>query len=88
LGKRESETQTTKPLASFRGSDFDVVFFVGGLGAMGDFPTSDAVAVVGKDVYKSGGIVAAVCHGLSIEESRRLQQVIIVTPTWSLAVSA
>jgi len=56
-------TQTTKPLASFRGSDFDVVFFVGGLGAMDDFPTSDAVAVVGKDVYKSGGIVAAVCHG-------------------------
>jgi putative intracellular protease/amidase len=53
----------TKPLSSFNGKDFDLVFFVGGFGTMDDFPTSDAVKKIGAEVYENGGNLAAVCHG-------------------------
>ena len=32
---------------------------------MWDFPGSIALAAVGRDIYESGGVVAAVCHGPS-----------------------
>lgn len=53
----------TRALAEVKADDYDAVFFVGGHGAMWDFPTAPAVTAVGREVYESGGIVAAVCHG-------------------------
>ncbi len=50
-------------LSTFKGSDFKVVFFVGGFGTMHDFPQSSDVSRVGVECYESGGIVSAVCHG-------------------------
>ena len=44
---------------------YDAVVLVGGHGTMWDFPSSTALAAVGRDIYESGGVVAAVCHGPS-----------------------
>src|SRR6478736_1292513 len=46
-------------------SEYDAVVLVGGHGTMWDFPGSTALAAVGRDIYESGGVVAAVCHGPS-----------------------
>jgi putative intracellular protease/amidase len=42
---------------------FDVVFFVGGHGAMWDFPNNLSLERLGAAVFERGGVVAAVCHG-------------------------
>lgn len=58
-----AQLRDTASLAEVDASGYDIVFFVGGHGAMWDFPTSPEVARVGREVYESGGVVAAVCHG-------------------------
>ncbi len=42
---------------------FDAVLYIGGHGAMWDFPGNQAVARIGAHIYDAGGVVAAVCHG-------------------------
>ncbi|MFJ2555326.1 MULTISPECIES: type 1 glutamine amidotransferase domain-containing protein [unclassified Streptomyces] len=39
------------------------VFFVGGHGTMWDFRGHRALHTLGRVVYESGGVVAAICHG-------------------------
>jgi putative intracellular protease/amidase len=56
-------TESTAALSTFKGTDFDVVFFVGGFGVMLDFPFSADVDRVGREAYENGGTVGAVCHG-------------------------
>jgi putative intracellular protease/amidase len=53
----------TRIAESIRGEDFDAIFFVGGHGAMWDFPADAALATVAMAIYNGGGVVAAVCHG-------------------------
>jgi putative intracellular protease/amidase len=43
--------------------DFDAVFLPGGHGTMFDYPGSSALAALVGEMYASGKIVAAVCHG-------------------------
>lgn len=58
-----SQLRATPALADVDASQYDVVFYVGGHGAMWDFAKAPAVDAVGRTVYENGGIVAAVCHG-------------------------
>ncbi|MGC5343989.1 type 1 glutamine amidotransferase domain-containing protein [Streptomyces sp. DT24] len=43
--------------------DYDAVYFVGGHGTMWDFRGHPALEKIGRTVYESGGVVAAICHG-------------------------
>lgn len=43
--------------------DYQAVFFVGGKGAMFDFPDNKKIQSIVRDYYQSGKVVGAVCHG-------------------------
>lgn len=43
--------------------DYSAVFFVGGKGAMFDFPENKSIQEIVKNYYQSGKVVGAVCHG-------------------------
>lgn len=55
--------RTTLRLDDVDPAKYAAIFFAGGHGAMWDFPTSDAVRRVTRELYEAGGVVAAVCHG-------------------------
>lgn len=43
--------------------DYAAILFVGGHGAMWDFPEEPTLARLAASLYEAGGVVAAVCHG-------------------------
>ena len=45
------------------GAAYAAVYLVGGKGAMFDFPDHPGLQGILRDVYQSGGVVGAVCHG-------------------------
>ena len=51
------------PIDQVHSEDYRAVFFVGGKGAMFDFPNNPAVQALVREVYLSGGVIGAVCHG-------------------------
>ncbi|GAB3970761.1 type 1 glutamine amidotransferase domain-containing protein [Spirosoma terrae] len=46
-------------------SDYQILYFAGGHGAMWDFPENVMLQAITRQIYENGGIVAAVCHGVS-----------------------
>jgi putative intracellular protease/amidase len=44
-------------------SQYQAVYFVGGKGAMFDFPENAAIKSLVSDYYQSGKVIGAVCHG-------------------------
>jgi len=59
----QNRLKNTAALSSFKGSDFDILFLVGGYGVMWDFFPNADINRVGRETYESNGIVGAVCHG-------------------------
>lgn len=53
----------TARLADVDAKKYAATFFAGGHGAVWDFPDSPAVQRITREIYESGRIVAAVCHG-------------------------
>lgn len=43
--------------------DYDAIFFTGGHAVMHDFPGSEGLQRVTREIFEHGGIVASVCHG-------------------------
>lgn len=54
---------TTPALSALNGGDYAAVFFAGGHGTMWDYRENPDVQRIIREVYESGGIVSAVCHG-------------------------
>lgn len=44
-------------------ADFDAIFFTGGHGVMFDFPDSEGLQRITRQIFERGGIVSSVCHG-------------------------
>lgn len=44
---------------------YDVIYFTGGHGVMFDFPHNTYIQDAVNEVYRHGGVVAAVCHGIA-----------------------
>lgn len=57
------KTKTTLALEKVNSKDYQVVHFVGGWGAMWDFPGNKDVNRIASEIYESGGVVSAICHG-------------------------
>lgn len=44
-------------------SEYDAIFFTGGHAVMYDFPDSDGLQSLTREIWESGGVVSSVCHG-------------------------
>ncbi|HJE60545.1 MAG TPA: type 1 glutamine amidotransferase domain-containing protein [Nocardiopsis listeri] len=53
----------TRPASQVRSGDYAAILYVGGHGAMWDFPGSTELARISVEIYERGGVVSAVCHG-------------------------
>jgi len=62
-GEGKAFTENTKKLSECQADEYDAIFFVGGFGTMWDFPDDVDVHRLVKELYESGKVVAAVCHG-------------------------
>ncbi|CAM0140745.1 plasma membrane heat shock protein [Umbelopsis sp. WA50703] len=52
--------------SDLKASDFGLFFAAGGHGTLWDYPTAKSLIAIAEDIYKRGGVVAAVCHGPAI----------------------
>ena len=48
---------------SITAADYQAVYFVGGKGAMFDFPENKAIQSIVRNLYETNKVVGAVCHG-------------------------
>lgn len=44
-------------------ADFDAIYFTGGHAVMFDFPDSQGLQRITREVFERGGVVSSVCHG-------------------------
>ena len=55
--------QQTKSPDEIDADDYDAIYFTGGHAVMYDFPDSEGLQRLTREIYERGGIVASVCHG-------------------------
>ncbi|WP_037362381.1 type 1 glutamine amidotransferase domain-containing protein [Amycolatopsis orientalis] len=54
---------TTKSPEEIDSAAFDAIYFTGGHAVMYDFPGSEGLQRITREIYERGGIVSSVCHG-------------------------
>ncbi|WP_109300935.1 type 1 glutamine amidotransferase domain-containing protein [Aquimarina sp. AU474] len=59
----QDKTKNTMAIKDIDPKAYEAVFFVGGKGAMFDFPKNKAIQNIIKVLYQSNKVVGAVCHG-------------------------
>ncbi len=46
-------------------ANYRAIYFTGGHGTMWDFPDNKSLKTISEQIYRQGGIVSAVCHGVA-----------------------
>lgn len=64
--------ENTPSISDVNWSDYDVVFFAGGHGAMWDFAENETLHMRTAEAFESGKVISAVCHGTAVLPSIRL----------------
>lgn len=59
----QKKVSNTIAIKDVRSEDYDAVYFVGGKGAMFDFPQNKDIQSIVGEYYEAGKVVSAVCHG-------------------------
>ncbi len=59
----QHKTHHTIPMKEVVPTEYDGVFFVGGKGAVFDFPQNLEIQTIVKEYYQEGKVIGAVCHG-------------------------
>jgi putative intracellular protease/amidase len=55
--------ESTAGPESINSADFDAIYFTGGHAVMYDFPDSEGLQKVTREIWERGGVVSSVCHG-------------------------
>jgi len=55
--------ENTASPASINAADYDAIYFTGGHAVMYDFPDSEGLQRITREIWERGGIVSSVCHG-------------------------
>lgn len=55
--------QSTKTPDDIDSTDYDAIYFTGGHAVMYDFPDSEGLQRITREIYERGDIVSSVCHG-------------------------
>ncbi|WP_196138914.1 DJ-1/PfpI family protein [Aliikangiella sp. G2MR2-5] len=58
-----NKINNTRAIEVVNKSDYDAIFIVGGKGAMFDLPKNEKLKQLIAEVYQTGGVIGAVCHG-------------------------
>jgi putative intracellular protease/amidase len=56
--------KTTLAPSVINPSQYKAIYYTGGHGTMWDFPNNKALQNISEQIYRQGGIVSAVCHGV------------------------
>lgn len=59
----QSKIHKTLPLKEVVGEDYKAIYFVGGKGAMYDFPDNTSIQKLVRDFHNTNKVIGAVCHG-------------------------
>jgi putative intracellular protease/amidase len=57
--------KNTRAAAQVDPADYAAIYYAGGHGTMWDFRDSAALRKLGEHIYRQGGVVSAVCHGVA-----------------------
>lgn len=61
--ERMALLETTKSPEDIDSADYDAIYFTGGHAVMFDFPGSEGLQRITREIFERGGVVGAVCHG-------------------------
>lgn len=61
----QNKTSNTLKISNVNPADYEAIYFVGGKGAMFDFPNNKSIQTIVKTFNESNKVIGAVCHGPS-----------------------
>jgi len=56
--------KTTLSPSAINPSQYKAIYYTGGHGTMWDFPNNKSLQNISEQIYRQGGVVSAVCHGV------------------------